>query len=110
MDITEASLKVLLCNGKASTYDYWSPKFATRACTKKTSPIFLGAKLVPPKNGNDTALLIIEGTRTDVQKKTTKDFDLYSSAYNELIMATYSNADKGKIAFSLCITLALPQT
>ena len=47
--IAEMSLTVLLFNGKVSTYDYWNPKFATRACKKKTLPIFLGATLVPPE-------------------------------------------------------------
>ena len=101
MDITETSLKVLLFNGKASNYDYWSPKFAARAHKKKTSPIFLGTTLVPPKSENNAALLIAEASRTDAQKKTTKDFDLNSSAYNELILSMDSGTNGGKISFEL---------
>ena len=47
MNIAETSLKVLLFNGKASTFEYWGPKFEARAQKKKTSPIFLGCIVIP---------------------------------------------------------------
>ena len=99
--IAKTSLKVLLFNDKASTYDYWNPKFAAKG-KKKTFPVFLGTTLVPPKSEYDAALLIVEASsRTDHQKKTIKCFDLNSSAYDELIMSINSSTDGDKIAFQL---------
>ena len=89
MNIAKTSLKVLIFNGKANTFDYWGPKFVARAQKKKTSTIFLGSTVVPSQIAYEAALLVPEASRTDAQKKTIKDFDLSSnsSAYDELIMS-----------------------
>ena len=100
--IAETSLKVLLFNGKASTFEYWGPKFEARARKKKTSPIFLGSTVVPSETAyHEAVLLVAEASRTDAQKKTIKDFDLNSLAYDELIMSMDDSTDGGKIAFQL---------
>ena len=91
----------MLFNGKTSTYDYWNPKFAARACKKKTPPIFLAATLVPPESGNDAALLVAKASRTDALKKTIRYLDLNSLACDELIMSMDISIDKAKIAFQL---------
>ena len=91
--IAESSLKVLLFNAKASTFGYCSPKFAARARKKKTSPIFLGAALVPSESEYVAALLIAEAGRTNHQEKTIKDFGLNSSAYDGLMMSMYNSTD-----------------
>ena len=101
MNIAETSLKVLLFNGKASTFEYWGPKFEARARKKKTSPIFLGSTVVPSETAYEAVLLVAEASRTDAQKKTIKDFDLNSAAYDELIMSMDDSSDGGKIAFQL---------
>ena len=99
--IAETSLEVLLFNGKAIIFNYWSPKFVARYCKKKTSSIFLGNPLVPPKSEYDAALLITQASRTDPQRKTMKDFYLNSSDYDELVMSMDDSTDGGKIAFHL---------
>ena len=101
MNIAETSLKVLLFNGKASTFEYWGPKFEARARKKKTSPIFLGSTVVPSETAYEAVLLVAKASRTDAQKKTVKDFDLNSLAYDELMMSMDGSTDGGKIAFQL---------
>ena len=101
MNITQTSLKVLLFKGKANTFDCWGPKFLARARKKKTSTIFLGGTVIPSETACEAVLLVAEASRTDALKKIIKDFDLNSSAYDELIMLMDDSSDGGKIAFQL---------
>ena len=64
----------------------------------------------PSESAYEAARLVVEATKSDAQKKTFKDFDLNSSAFDELIMSMDDSTDVGKIASRLCRILVQLQT